>query len=114
MLNQTEPKEYLLASGKTYTVKEFIEKAFNIAGIYGEWKGEELNEQFILKKTLNSIYYDNQILVEINEKFYRPAEVDLLLGDPSLAKKELNWNQEISFDSLVEEMVKEDLLNLKV
>jgi GDPmannose 4,6-dehydratase len=110
MLNQEFPKEYLLASGETHTVKEFIEKAFNIAGIYGEWKGEDLDEKFILNKTTNSIYYDNKVLVKINENFYRPAEVDLLLGDPSLAKKELKWNPKISFESLIKEMVTSDLL----
>ncbi len=109
MLNQEYPKEYLLASGETHTVKEFIEKAFNIVGIYGEWVGEGLDEKFILKKTINSIYYDNKILVKINDKFYRPAEVDLLLGDPSLAKKELKWEQKISFESLIKEMVMNDL-----
>jgi GDPmannose 4,6-dehydratase len=114
MLNQETPKEYLLASGETHLVKEFIEKAFNIIGIYGEWTGEGLNEKFILKKTINSIYYDNKILVKINEKFYRPAEVDLLLGNPSLAQKELKWEREISFDSLVKEMINGDILNLKM
>jgi GDPmannose 4,6-dehydratase len=111
MLNQSEPKEYLLSSGETHTVREFIEKAFKIAGISGEWVGKDITEQYILKKTLNSIYYDNQILVKINSKFYRPAEVDLLLGDSGNARKELNWKPNISFDSLVKIMVENDLKN---
>ena len=111
MLNQSEPKEYLLSSGETHTVREFIEKAFKVAGISGEWVGKDITEQYILKKTLNSIYYDNQILVKINSKFYRPAEVDLLLGDSSNAQKELNWKPNISFDSLVKIMVENDLKN---
>ena len=111
MLNQSEPKEYLLSSGETHTVREFIEKAFKIAGISGEWVGKDITEQYILKKTLNSIYYDNQILVKINSEFYRPAEVDLLLGDSSNARKELNWKPNISFDSLVKIMVENDLKN---
>lgn len=109
MLNQSEPKEYLLSSGETHTVREFIEKAFKIAGISGEWVGKDITEQYILKKTLNSIYYDNQILVKINQKFYRPAEVDLLLGDSNKAHKELNWKLDISFDSLIKIMVENDL-----
>ena len=109
MLNQSEPKEYILSSGEMHTVKEFIEKAFKIIGIYGEWIGKDITEQYILKKTLNSIYYDNQILVKINPEFYRPAEVDLLLGDSSKARKELNWKLDISFDSLVNIMVENDL-----
>jgi GDPmannose 4,6-dehydratase len=109
MLNQSEPKEYVLSSGETHTVREFIEKAFKMVGIYGEWVGKDTEEKYILKKTLNSIYYDNQILVKINPEFYRPAEVDLLLGDHSKARKELNWKLDVSFDSLVKIMVENDL-----
>ena len=109
MLNQPEPKEYVLSSGETHTVREFIEKAFKMVGIFGQWVGKDITEQYILKKTLNSIYYDNQILVKINPEFYRPAEVDLLLGDSSKAGKELNWKLDISFDSLVKIMVENDL-----
>jgi GDPmannose 4,6-dehydratase len=114
MLNQDTPKEYLLASGKAHTVKEFVEIAFEKCGIFGSWIGSGLNEKFILQKTTNSIYYDNKILVKINEKFYRPAEVDLLLGDASMAQKEMGWSPKISFDDLVEEMVREDVLKLEV
>ena len=109
MLNQSEPKEYILSSGETHTVREFIEKAFKMAGIFGQWVGKDITEQYILKKTLNSIYYDNQILVKINPEFYRPAEVDLLLGDSSKARNELNWKLNISFDSLIKIMVENDL-----
>jgi GDPmannose 4,6-dehydratase len=103
MLNQSEPKEYLLASGETHTVKEFIEKAFNIININGYWDENEINEKFI---------YNNKILVKINPIFYRPAEVDLLLGDPQKAKIELNWKPEISFEDLIKEMVDNDLKNV--
>jgi GDPmannose 4,6-dehydratase len=109
MLNQSEPKEYILSSGEAHTVREFIEKAFKIAGIFGQWFGKDITEQYILKKTSNSIYYDNQILVRINPEFYRPAEVDLLLGDSNKAHKELNWKLDVSFDSLVKIMVENDL-----
>lgn len=109
MLNQSEPIEYLLASGETHTVKEFIEKAFNLNNIFGVWEGEGLNEKFILKDSTKSIYYNNKILVKINEKFYRPAEVDLLLGTPARAKEKLGWFPEISFDQLIKEMVDEDI-----
>ena len=109
MLNQCEPKEYILSSGEAHTVREFIEKAFKMAGIYGQWVGKDITEQYILKKTVNSIYYDNQILVKINSEFYRPAEVDLLLGNSSKARVELNWKCETSFDSLVKIMLENDL-----
>jgi len=111
MLNQEEPKEYILSSNETHTVKEFIEKSFELAGIYGTWKNTGVNEKFILNKTINSIYYDDQILVRINPAFYRPAEVDLLFGNPSKAKEELGWFPEISFENLVKIMVENDLKN---
>jgi GDPmannose 4,6-dehydratase len=106
MLTQKDPKEYLLASGETHTVKEFIEKAFNFAGINGHWNyssndHSEINEQFVSES--------NKLLVRINPKFYRPAEVDLLLGDPNKAKTELKWGPKISFENLIKEMVDFDL-----
>lgn len=108
MLNQETPKEYILASGQTHTVKEFIEKAFKFAEINGYWgygseEKTEINEQFYLE--------NGQILVKINPIFYRPAEVDLLLGNSYKAKIDLNWQSEISFDELVKEMVLFDLKN---
>jgi GDPmannose 4,6-dehydratase len=106
MLNQNSPKEFLLASGETHTVKEFINKAFEFAGINGYWghsseDRSEINEEFYTPT--------KQVLVRINPVFYRPAEVDLLLGDPSNAIKELGWSPEISFSNLVQEMVENDI-----
>jgi GDPmannose 4,6-dehydratase len=95
-------KEYILSSGEAHTVREFIEKAFNVVNIKGKWVGENINECFYLENS--SIK-----LVSINPKFYRPAEVDLLLGDSSKARIELNWKPEISFDSLVKRMIDNDL-----
>jgi len=109
MLNQEKPKEYILSSNETHTVREFIEIAFNYVGIKGSWiyidpDGCPEDEMFCFQTK------DNQYkqLVKINPKFYRPAEVDLLLGDSSLARKELGWNPKISFQNLVEKMVKAD------
>jgi GDPmannose 4,6-dehydratase len=109
MLNQEAPREYLLASGETHTVKEFIEKSFEYAGIIGYWgfsseDKSEINEQFYTKS--------GKILVKINPKFYRPAEVDLLLGDPTTSINELGWVPEISFFDLVKEMVENDINSL--
>ena len=104
MDNQEEPKDYLLASGETHTIKEFVELAFKAANIDGHWEGEGLEERYIYK---GSTHGHN--LVVINEKFYRPAEVELLLGDPTDAKEKLGWNPKISFDKLVKRMVEFDL-----
>jgi GDPmannose 4,6-dehydratase len=106
MLNNKTPKEYILASGETYTVKNFIERAFNIAEVNGDWYDSGVEERFI-----NS---NGQTLVKINPEFYRPAEVDLLLGDPVKAKLELKWRPEISFEDLVREMVISDLKNINL
>jgi GDPmannose 4,6-dehydratase len=102
MLNQEKPNEFILSSGETHTVREFIEKAFNVVNIKGKWVGEDINECFYLENS--SIK-----LVSINPKFYRPAEVDLLLGDSSKARIELNWKPEISFDFLIKRMVDNDI-----
>jgi GDPmannose 4,6-dehydratase len=105
MLNQESPNEYVLSSNETHTVREFVEKAFQYAEIEGLWTGEGINEKYVLKDNPDTI------LMQINEKFYRPAEVDLLLGDSTLARKELNWKPKISFDELVKKMTENDLKN---
>jgi GDPmannose 4,6-dehydratase len=111
MLNQQDPNEYILASGETHTVKDFIEKAFKFAGInYFHWEGEGINEKLVIDNfILEEFGISSSTLVKINPVFYRPAEVDLLLGSPNKAKKELGWKPEISFEKLVELMVKNDL-----
>ena len=82
MLNQEDPKEYILSSNETHSIREFAEKAFEAAEIKGVWHGERTKEQFsISTESYQKINGHSSILVKINEKFYRPAEVDLLLGD---------------------------------
>lgn len=111
MLNQDKynpnydgiPKEYIFSSNETHTIREFAEKAFACAGISGEWVGEKEHEVYLSN--------DKKVLIQINPKFYRPAEVELLLGDSNKARKELNWQPKISFDKLIEKMVKWDLNN---
>ena len=113
MLNQDKynlnyngyPQEYVFSSNETHTIKEFVEKAFYIAGIKGDWIGENEHTMYISN--------DNKILVQVNPKFYRPAEVELLLGDSNKARKELNWTPKIPFDKLVEKMVNWDIENFK-
>ena len=106
MMNQEKPEDYLLASGETHTIKEFLEKAFKAANIQGNWSEIEGDE-------LSTKYYNNsecqEILVKINPKFYRPNEVELLMGDASETMKKLDWKPMISFDSLVTKMVVSDL-----
>ena len=111
MLNQDEPKDYVLASGETHTIKEFVEKAFKTANIYGsckEFDGDPLETAFLLG---DSNGYTP--LVTISEDFYRPAEGDLLLGDPTEAKKELNWSPKVDFKELAEMMYNADYRLIK-
>ena len=102
MLQQDKPDDYVVATGETRTVREFVELAFGHVGIDVEWKGEGVDEIGVDKAT-------GKTIVTINPKFFRPAEVEVLLGDPSKAEKMLGWKREISFSQLVEGMVKNDL-----
>lgn len=110
MLNQDKPKEYILSSNETHSIREFVQIAFSKAGIEGFWTGEGLNEQFVISNYLRDIgNFRSYVLMTINPKFYRPAEVDILWGDSSVARTELNWTPKIPFDKLVECMVISDI-----
>ena len=115
MLNQEKPKDYVLSSNETHTIREFINKAFSIINIDGVWHGQGTNEELSLPNYMmeeHDIY--SSVLIKINPKFYRPAEVELLLGDSNPAREELGWKPKISFDNLVERMVKYDIDNFKI
>jgi len=101
MLQYDKGDDFVLATGETHSVKEFVEKAFNQLSIDIEWRGEGVNEKGFDKKS-------GKCFIEIDPRYFRPTEVDLLLGDPSKAKKILNWKPSTTFDSLVEMMVKSD------
>ena len=110
MLNQDKPNEYVLSSNETHTIAEFAYYAFKAAGIEGGWHGEAESSEFSIT-TQDAFKYDpvSSVLIKINPKFYRPAEVDLLLGDSTKARNELKWKPKTSFEQLVEKMVKNDL-----
>jgi len=102
MLQQKEPKDYVLATGETHSIREYCELAFKEIGVNIKWVGRGANEKGKDSKT-------DKTLVKINPDFFRPAEVDLLLGDPSSAEKELGWERMVGFDGLVHMMVQHDL-----
>ena len=110
MLNQDSPKEYVLSSNETHTIAEFVYYAFKSAGIEGAWHGEAELSEFSIT-TQDALKYDPiaSVLVKINPKFYRPAEVELLLGDSTKARTELKWNPKTTFEGLVNKMVSCDL-----
>ncbi len=102
MLQQDEPDDYVVATGKAHSVRDFVEIAVKYCGWEIVWEGKDENEKGRDKKT-------GKILVEIDPRFYRPAEVEFLLGDPSYAKQKLGWEPKVQFAELVEQMILSDL-----
>jgi len=103
MLQQDQPEDFVIATGKTRTVREFVENAFTEIGVEIAWRGEGVTEVGYDKA-------DGQVRVEIDSRYFRPTEVELLLGDPSKAKEKMGWEAEISFADMVKTMVAEDLM----
>ena len=102
MLQQDTPDDYVVATNETHSVREFVEAAFKTINIELAWEGEGVNEKGIDKSTGN-------VLVEVSPEFFRPSEVDLLIGDYSKAKKKLGWSPKTSFEKLVSIMVEADI-----
>ena len=102
MMQQDEPDDYVLATGKTVSVKRFCELAFGHVGIDIEWTGSGVDEKGINKKT-------GKVIIEVDPKYFRPTEVDLLIGDPSKAKRKLGWEHKHTLEQLVTEMMKADV-----
>ncbi len=106
MLQQEKPDDYVVATGETHSVREFVEESCKHLGFDLEWQGEGLEEKGIDKNT-------GKTIVAINKRFFRPAEVDMLLGDPTKTKTQLNWEPKIKFSELAKIMVEEDMRMLQ-
>ena len=102
ILQNRVPGDYVAATGETHSVREFAELAFKNVGIDIIWKGKNINEKGICKDT-------KKVVIEIDKKYFRPAEVDILIGDYSKAKRDFNWSPKVTFKELVKEMVDSDL-----
>lgn len=102
MLQQEEPDDFVLATGETHTVREFVENAAKVAGFNIEWEGEGVNTKGIDRKT-------GKVIVEVSPEFYRPSEVDILIGNPQKAKEKLGWQPKTTFEDLVRIMMEADL-----
>ena len=100
MTQQDEPDDYVLATNETHSIKEFVNLAALECGMELKWVGEGVNEK---------AYFNDMIIVEIDERYYRPAEVDVLLGDYSKAKEKLGWEPKVNFENLVKIMMKNDI-----
>ena len=106
ILQQSEPDDYVLVTGEKHSVREFTELAFGHVGRRIEWRGFGIDEKGIDGKT-------GETLVEIDPRYFRPTEVELLLGDPTKARKKLGWKHRTSFTELVKEMVVSDLAEVR-
>lgn len=102
ILQQEKPDDYVLSTNETHTVREFVELAFAEVGVEIEWKGEGIDEKGYDKNT-------GKLLVDVNPRYFRPAEVELLWGDSTKAETELGWKRKVSFRELVSMMVHEDM-----
>ncbi|HEV8267479.1 MAG TPA: GDP-mannose 4,6-dehydratase, partial [Thermoanaerobaculia bacterium] len=102
MLQAEEPSDFVVATGETHTVREFCERAFIEAGVTLEWKGSGVEEKGVDART-------GAVRVEVDPRYFRPAEVDLLLGDPGKVRRELGWTPSVTFEGLVKMMVTADL-----
>ncbi len=107
MLQQDEPEDFVLATGETVTVREFAEWCFAAAGIVLEWRGEGLSEEGICVDTGRS-------LIAVDPRYFRPTEVELLIGDPSKAHAKLGWRHETNVRDLAAEMTAADMIEMKV
>jgi len=102
MLQQDEPDDFVIATGKMHSVREFVELAFGEVGIEIEWKGDGVNEVGVDVAT-------GDVQIEVDPRYYRPTEVELLLGDPAKAKEKLGWEAKVGLGELVKMMVEGDM-----
>ncbi|KZT26574.1 GDP-mannose 4,6-dehydratase [Neolentinus lepideus HHB14362 ss-1] len=102
MLQQSHPEDFVLATGETHPVREYVEKAFAVVGRQLRWQGNGVDEEGVDTKT-------GKVVVKVDPRYFRPAEVELLLGNPAKAEHVLGWRRKVDFSSLVKEMVEADL-----
>jgi len=106
IMQQDQPDDYVLATGESHSVREFVEKAFVCVGRTIVWRGSTTDEKGIDKAS-------GKVLVEVDPRYFRPTEVDVLIGDASKARQKLGWHHKVSFDELVREMVEADLVAVR-
>jgi GDPmannose 4,6-dehydratase len=114
MLQQERPDDYVIGTGENHSVREFVENAFGYAGIELEWKGHGIAEKGIARSLASSVSDSiciGESIVEIDERYFRPTEVDALLSDPSKAREKLGWEPKVTFDELIKIMVDADMIN---
>jgi GDPmannose 4,6-dehydratase len=108
MLQCEKPEDYILATNETHSVREFAERAFSHVGITLEWRGERGSVEEIGVDATD----ESKVLMRIDPKYFRPTEVDILIGNPAKAKRDMGWEPRITFEQLVREMVDADLAQI--
>jgi GDPmannose 4,6-dehydratase len=123
VLQQEQPDDYVIATGEQHSVKEFCEKAFRELGVHLEWRGQGVSQQGIVTAVEPNVLLERharfsphkssletgKVVVQVDPRYFRPTEVETLLGDASKARQQLGWQPEVSFDTLVQEMIHQDL-----
>ena len=116
ILQQEKPDDFVIASGKEMTVRKFVEKALENFGVNINWEGEGINEYGVIANIKNESAFNvkkNDIIVRVSEKYFRPSDVNYLLGDASKARKILGWKPSISINDLIKEMMENDFKEAK-
>ena len=115
ILQQGSPEDWVISTGETYSVRDFLIESFKVFEIEIEFQGESINEVGLVKKCENPDYQlqVGKKIVEVSKKYFRPTEVELLIGDSSKAKEKIGWKPKIGFKELVKDMVTSDFKNLK-
>lgn len=111
MLQQEQPEDFVIATGVQYSVRDFVRMAAKALGIELEFKGQGIDEQAIVTKITGNRapkLKPGDVIVKVDPRYFRPAEVETLLGDPSYAQKRLGWKPEISIETLIDEMIDYD------
>jgi len=109
MLQQDEPEDFCIATGVQYSVRDFVNAAANELGIHLRWEGSDVDEQGIVVDPGTTSLKPDQVIVKVDPRYFRPTEVETLLGDPAKAKEKLGWVPKITLEEMVAEMVREDL-----
>jgi GDPmannose 4,6-dehydratase len=111
ILQQEKPEDFVIATGITTTVRDFVRMAFNEVGVEVEFSGEGVNEKGVVKSSNNPEYKvkPGTVVVCVDERYFRPTEVDLLIGDPTKSKTKLGWVPKYDLSALVKDMMSSDL-----
>ena len=114
ILQQPAPSDWVIATGETYSVREFVKRAFEHCGVIIDFHNSGLDEVAVVLEPGKSQYIKKgQTVVEVDKKYFRPTEVELLIGDPTKAKQELGWKPKFTFESLVSDMMENDIIEVQ-